>query len=126
MTFFIKRIIVLGHGLIFQPVLTSLPSTQTYTYNIDIIVALQKVTLQITNQSEYTTDANVTVREPEGPIVPSPPPSPHPQEPTIMVKEMYLRVSRTQSHLFPGQPLRCKGLPPAFSRPPTERSSLTH
>ena len=34
---------VLGHGLIFQPVLVSPPYTQTCTYNSDTIIALQNI-----------------------------------------------------------------------------------
>ena len=47
--------------------------------------------------------------------------------------KMYLRVSGTQSHLFPGKPLGCTGVialcardPLAFSRSVTERRSLMH
>ena len=34
---------VLGHGIIFQPVLASLPYTQTCTYNNGAIVTLQNI-----------------------------------------------------------------------------------
>ena len=45
---FIERMAVLGRGLIFQPVLASLPYTQTCTYNSDNIITLQNIlTLQI-------------------------------------------------------------------------------
>ena len=43
---------VLGHDLIFQPVLASLPYTQTCIYNNDTIITLQNVlTLQLFHQN---------------------------------------------------------------------------
>ena len=52
---------VLGRGLIFQPVLASLPYTQTCTYNNDTIITLQNIlTLQIFHQTKKKTiQANV-------------------------------------------------------------------
>ena len=56
------------------------------------------------------------MREPGGPTVNpcphSPPPPRHPLPPGTFHygPEMYLRVSGTQSHLFPGQPLGCTGV----------------
>ena len=62
---------------------------------------------------------------------PPPPPTPFPGACHYGPK-MYLRVSRTQSSLFPGLPLGCTGVIAlctrihlAFSRSLTERSSLT-
>ena len=42
---FIKKITVLGHGLIFQPVLACLPSAQRYKYKNDTIMTLQKINI---------------------------------------------------------------------------------
>ena len=57
------------------------------------------------------------VREPGGPTVPHPPPPPlgtfH------YGPKMCLRVSRTQSHLFPGQPLGCTGVIALCARVPS-------
>ena len=45
---------VLGRGLIFQPVLASLPYTQTCTYNSDTIITLQNLlTVQIFGQNNF-------------------------------------------------------------------------
>ena len=50
--FFIERMTVLGRGLILQPVLISLPHTQTSTYNSDTIITLQNIlALQIFHQN---------------------------------------------------------------------------
>ena len=61
------------------------------------------------------------VREPGGPTVQPPhPPPPHPPPRTFHYgPKMYLRVSRTQSHLFPGQPLGCTGVIALCARVPS-------
>ena len=73
------------------------------------------------------------VREPGGPTVHPPPPPPPPPGTFHYGSEMYLRVSRTQSYLFPWQPLGCTGVialcarvPLAFSQSLTECRSLMH
>ena len=43
LNFFIQRMTVLGHSLIFQPVPTSVPYTQTCTYNNDTITTLKTI-----------------------------------------------------------------------------------
>ena len=48
----------------------------------------------------------------------APPPPPH-QGTFHYCPKMYLRVSRTQSHLFPGQPLRCTGIIDLCARVPS-------
>ena len=50
---------VLGRGLIFQPVLASLPDIQTCTYNNDTMITLQNIlTLQIFHQNCYKKKKN--------------------------------------------------------------------
>ena len=45
---------VLGRGLAFQPVLVSLPYTQTYTYDNDTTITLQNIlTLKIFHQNYF-------------------------------------------------------------------------
>ena len=54
-------------------------------------------------------DRRHVVREPGGLTVHTPPPPPPPGT-FHYGSKMYLRVSRTQSHLFPGQLLGCTGV----------------
>ena len=58
------------------------------------------------------------VREPGGPTVHLPPPPPPPGTFHYGPK-MYLRVSRTQSHLFPGKPLGYTGVIALCARAPS-------
>ena len=76
-------------------------------------------------------ESSLVVREPRGPTVHPPPPPPPPSPPGTFHygPKMYLRVSRTQSHLFPrctGVIALCTRYPLAFSRSLTERRSLKH
>ena len=67
-------------------------------------------------------DQHTLVREPGGHSVqpPLPPPPPPPSPGTFHYgPKMYLRVSRTQSHLFPGQPLGCTGVIALCARVPS-------
>ena len=59
------------------------------------------------------------VREPGGPTVHPPSPPPPPPGTIHYGLKMYLRVSRTQSHLFPGQPLGCTGVIALCARVPS-------
>ena len=59
------------------------------------------------------------VRGPGGPTVDSPPPPP-PRPVTFHYGiKIYLRVSRTQSHLFPGQSFGCTGVTALCARVPS-------
>ena len=60
------------------------------------------------------TDTSTIVRELGGHTVHPPPPPPFHHGP-----KMYLRVSRTQSHLFPGQPLGCTRVTALCARVPS-------
>ena len=68
------------------------------------------------------------VREPGGPTVhppPLPPPPPPPPGTFHYGSKMYLTVSRTQSHLFPGQPLGCTGVIALCAKVPSCLQSVT-
>ena len=58
------------------------------------------------------------VRESKGPTV-HPPPPPSPTGTFHYGPKMYLRVSRSQLHLFPGQPMGCTGVTALYARVPS-------
>ena len=71
---------------------------------------LSQINREIRRQAEI-------VREPGGPTV-HPPPTPPPPGTFHYGSKMYLRVYRTQFHLFPGQSLECTGVIALCARVP--------
>ena len=91
------------------------PSSASCTYKQNLNQQQHKHTINSKTWGENTQTLHI-VREPGGPTE-HPPPTP--PGTFHYGPKMYLRVSRTQSHLFPGQPLGCTGVTALCARVPS-------